>query len=54
MWRPNTGVSRRRHTRLLGKVLGVVVVLVGRQSVSAADAVAVRRQERTREAVLDA
>src|SRR5512136_3029436 len=34
--------SRRRHARLLGKVLGVVVVLVGRQSLSAAEAVAVR------------
>jgi hypothetical protein len=32
------------HARLLGMVLDVVVVLVGRQSLSAADAVAVVRQ----------
>ena len=35
------------HARLLGQVLGVVVVLVGRQPLSAADAVADRRTRRT-------
>jgi hypothetical protein len=38
-----TCCSRRRHTRLLGEVLGVVVVLVGWQSLSAAEHAAVRR-----------
>jgi len=40
--------SRRRHTRLLGEVLGVVIVLVGWQSLSAAETVAVRPARRNK------
>ena len=42
---PNLGVQPTRYTRFLGEVLGVVVALVGWQSLSAADALAVGRPD---------
>jgi hypothetical protein len=49
--RPET--SRRRHARLLGEVLDVVIVLVGRRAFRAADAPAVRPADTTAEKAIN-